>query len=170
MHLAMVSSGADGAEQAAMRAGVKLGLKFQGWMPKFWEVRSGIARLGPGLGLREWPTYDMIARTHANIMLTDLVVAVWQGEPIKGLQKLVRQKCSELGRPLREVDLSGTEGLVEHTRATRAALGRLAARKQAVRDTSPVWVYVLGAENANPEPWLLATLANIPVAAAAVVV
>lgn len=79
MHLRVLSGGQTGADQAALFAATRAGLRTGGWAPLGWHTEDGPAPWLADYGLRECPEPGCQARTCRNVAEAGAVL--WFGNP-----------------------------------------------------------------------------------------
>jgi hypothetical protein len=79
MNLCILSGGQTGADQAALIAASRAGLRTGGWAPLGWHTEEGPAPWLADYGLRECPEPGYSARTRRNV--ADAGAILWFGNP-----------------------------------------------------------------------------------------
>ena len=105
MKLTIFSGGQTGVDRAALDAAMDKGVPCGGWCPRGRRAEDGtIAAVYP---LQESTSPDYSVRTEKNVADSDGTLLLHDGSLDQGTALTV-SLCAILGKPLHEVDLSGT--------------------------------------------------------------
>jgi len=98
----IISGGQTGADQGALDAAIKLGIPYDGWIPKGRRTENG--PLPNKYQLQEMPTAHYPKRTKKNIMESDGTLIISHG-PLTGGSALAKEYADGLERPCLHIDL-----------------------------------------------------------------
>lgn len=93
----LISGGQTGADQGALLAAKKLGIRTGGYAPAGWKTEAGPAPWLADYGLVQHITSNYLARTRENAKLADATVIF--GRPSAGSSK-TSSLCQEHGKPV----------------------------------------------------------------------
>jgi hypothetical protein len=99
--LEIISGGQTGADQGGLAAGLHLGLRTGGWMPKGFRTDTGPFAHAQFLGMKEHPSYAYQPRTKLNVQESDGTLLF--GNLNSPGTKLTRSTCIYKNRPFFEV-------------------------------------------------------------------